>query len=132
MEECVPDGAHESEGLLSPLVDTDAVRNRLGIEFRRERSPSMWLNLKRSTAPKSDGFRAWPPVLVLPGVGGPREAEEAIEEVDVAGEGGPLLILVGPSIAVTTLAGFLTRFDTLFRRACAFDGSERVCVNGVS
>ena len=47
---------HESDTDPS-VVDTDAVRSRLGIEFRRETSPSRWLSLNRSTAPNSDGFR---------------------------------------------------------------------------
>ena len=50
-----PDQESETE---PSVVETDAVRSRLGIEFRRETSPSRWLSLKRSTAPNSDGFRA--------------------------------------------------------------------------
>ena len=100
----------------SPLVvDTEAVRSRLGIEFRRWMSPSRWFSLKRSTAPKSDGFRAWLPAL--PGVGGPRDGEDAIDEVEVAGDGGFVVDGFGGfSMVVITLEGFLIRFEILFRR----------------
>ena len=73
----------------------------------------------------------WP--LALPGVGGPRDMEEAMEDVEVAGEGG--LVgegLLGPSVAMVTLPGFLipTLADTRLRRVCRLTGSESVCVNG--
>ena len=53
------DGADQvSDCEPSPLVDTDAVLKRLGMELRRWMSPSRWFSLKRSTAPRSDGLRA--------------------------------------------------------------------------
>lgn len=55
---CDAGADHASDCEPSPLVDTDAVRKRLGIEFRRWMSPSRWFSLNRSTAPKSLGFRA--------------------------------------------------------------------------
>lgn len=41
-----------------------------------------------------------------------REGEEAMEEVDVAGDGGLVDMIFG-SIVVTTLGGFLIREETL-------------------
>ena len=124
---------HESDTEPSPVVDTDAVRSRLGIELRRDTSPSRWLSLNRSTAPNSDGLRAWLPAL--PGVGGPRETDEEMEDVDVAGDGG----FVGSgglevSTGVTILVGFLipTRLDILRRLEWILGGSERACVSGAS
>jgi len=80
----------------------------------------MWLCLKRSMAPNSDGLRAW--LTALPGVDGPLDGDEAIDDVDVAGEGGfvnvgglPLVLL---SRAVTTLAGARFRVDVLRLREC--------------
>lgn len=98
---------HESDTDPSPVVDTEAVRSRLGMELRRDTSPSRWLSLKRSTAPNSEGLRAWLPAL--PGVGGPRDTEEEMEDVDVAGDGG--FVDNGGlevSTGVTMLDGFLT------------------------
>jgi hypothetical protein len=61
----------------------------------------------------------------------PREGDEAIEDVEVAGEGGFVGIVLG-SNDVTTLGGFLIRCDMLRRRLCAdaAEGSERECVSG--
>jgi hypothetical protein len=69
-------------------LETDAVRNRLGMEFRRI-SPSIWLFLNRSTAEYSEGRRRW--ACTLPGVEGPilpREGDDAIEDTEVEGDGG--------------------------------------------
>lgn len=107
----------ESDCEPSPLVEIEAVRNRLGMELRRWMSPSRWLlSLKRSTAPKSDGLRAW--LLALPGVGGPLDGDDAMDDVEVAGEGGPVGDpFAGGSMVVMTLDGFLARLEILFRRA---------------
>ncbi len=105
---CPTEEFHVSDPEPSPALETDAVLRRLGIEFRRS-TPSKWLCLNRSTAPNSDGFRAW---LALPGVEGGRlvrDGEEAIEDVDVAGDGGPVATTFDGSIVVTTLGGFLIR-----------------------
>lgn len=51
----------------------------------------------------------------LPGVEGGRlvrEGEDAIDDVDVAGEGGFVDIILG-SMVVTTFGGFLIRCETL-------------------
>jgi len=67
------------------------------------------LSLNRSTAPYSDGLREWP--LALPGVDGGRlvrEGDDAIDELEVAGDGGLVAMALG-SIVVTTLGGFLNR-----------------------
>ena len=86
------------------------MRNRLGVELGLLMpSPSTWLLLNRSTALYSDGFRAWP--LALPGVEGgrlARDGEDATDDVDVVGDGGPFGMVLG-SKEVTTLGGFLTR-----------------------
>ena len=90
------DAGQWSDADPSPLVETDAVRRRLGMELRRWMSPSRWFSLKRSTAPKSEGLRPWM-LPALPGVGGPRDGDDAIEDVDVAGDGGPPEeLLAGP------------------------------------
>ena len=97
--------AHVSEPEFSPVLEMEAVRNRLGMVLRRS-TPSMWLSLNRSTAPNSEGFRE----CATPGVGGGRlvrDGEDAMDDVDVAGEGGPCKGL--PSIEVTTLGGFFIR-----------------------
>ena len=70
----------------------------------------------RSTAPNSDGFRIW--LVVLPGVEGGmllREGEEAMEEVDVAGDGGLVFEGLLSVVVVTTLGGFLILCETLRR-----------------
>ena len=54
---CVNEPGQASESEPSSVVETDAVRSRLGIEFRRIPSMSRWFCLKRSTAPNSEGFR---------------------------------------------------------------------------
>src|SRR5712672_331923 len=114
----------------SPILDeTDAVRRRLGIEFRRITSASMWFCLNRSTAPYSEGLRIW--LATLPGVEGgtlPREGEDAMDEVDVAGDGGFVDVL--PSNEVTTLDGTFFLADMLRFRVCAAPVSESVCVMG--
>lgn len=52
------EGGHASDKEPSPILDeTDAVRRRLGIVFRRCTSASMWFCLNRSTAPNSEGLR---------------------------------------------------------------------------
>ena len=89
--------------------------------------------MKRSTAPNSEGFRAWLPAL--PGVGGPRETDEEIEDVDVAGEGG--FVGSGPfdvSTGVTILLGFFSPvlFEILRRLECMFAGSVSAWVSGAS
>lgn len=77
-------------GAFISWLDIDDVRSRLGIEFRRTPSLSRWLDLNRSTAPNSDGRRVCP-LMLLAGVDGcmlPRDGEEAIEDVEVEGDGG--------------------------------------------
>lgn len=124
---------HESDPDPSPVVDTEAVRKRLGIELRRETSPSMWLSLKRSTAPNSEGLRAWLPPL--PGVGGPRETEDEMDDVDVAGDGG--LVGNGPfevSTGVTMLVGFFNPvlLEMLRRLEWRLGGSVKAWLSGAS
>lgn len=48
-----PTCVHKSDVVPGSELETDAVRKRLGMELRR--STSIWLSLKRSTAPYSDG-----------------------------------------------------------------------------
>jgi hypothetical protein len=70
------------------------------------------LSLKRSTAPYSEGLREW---LALPGVDGgklDREGDDAIEDVEVDGEGG-FVDMTLESIVVITLGGFLCRCEIL-------------------
>lgn len=73
--------------------------------------------MKRSRAPNSEVFLICVP---LPGVGGgrlTREGEEAIEEVEVAGEGG-FVSWILESTLVTTLGGNLILVERLFLRVC--------------
>jgi hypothetical protein len=61
-----------------------------------------------------------------------REGEEAMDEVDVDGEGGPCVNDLW-SRAVTTLGGFLLSLcEMLFLLLCEPTGSDKVCVMGVS
>lgn len=87
----------------------------------------MWLSLNRSTAPSSEGFRAWFP---LPGTEFVLDGEEAIDDVEVAGEGGfvgdPLEISM--LVVITFPGGFFMRCERLRLRFAPV--SAEVCVGG--
>jgi len=130
LKSCPIEGAQFSDPEPSPALEIDAVRRRLGMELRRSLL-SLWVNLNRSTAPYSDGFRTCP--VVLPGVEGgmlPRDGDDAIEDVEVAGDGG-LAIMALWSRLVTTLGGFFSLCDTLRLREWNPAGSENAWERGV-
>jgi hypothetical protein len=121
-------------------LETDAVRNRLGMEFRLI-SPSIWLFLNRSTAEYSEGRRRC--ACTLPGVEGPilpREGDDAMEDTEVEGDGGWVFPCgrrsqLKPqnlksertfgSKLVKTLVGLIILRDILRLRACITAASPR-------